>query len=346
MTPSEELSKIVGAQGVLEDPKVLKSYFKDYSLTPPKEPMMVVKAKDADEVLKLVLYANDNGIPIYPSSSRVHFYGGTVPRKDEAIILDLSEMNRIVEIDEMNRWVHIEPGVTWVQLQSVLEKKGFRSVIPLFPHGERSVLMDWLEREQPTLCKFEYSEMVASMWVVWGLGEKFATGSGAVNTFRQPGCYADGVNMQGPGTLDFWRFLQGAQGTLGVVTRGICKIEHLPAITKTFFFISDQVSDLIDPFIELGHRYVGHERFIVNGMAGCWDVGRLQSEGFLAELGRRSRCNRSSCREAPGDGGLPGGVCTDSAKKEVPPFGGSREVEGGFAGWRREIGPDVDQALA
>jgi len=283
MAIKDELVKIVGSECISDDPGILESYSKDYSLTSPKKPVAIVKVKNPDDALRLVLSANENGIPIYPSSSKVHFYGGTIPRRDGAIIMDLSEMNKIVEIDERNRWVHIEPGVTWEQIQSVLEKKGFRSVIPLLPHAERSVLMDLLEREQPTACKFEYSEMVASMWVIWGLGEKFVTGSAAVNTFRQIGCYADGVNVQGPGTLDFWRFLQGAQGTLGIVTKGICKIEYLPVATKTFFFPADKVEELINPFYTIGHRYVGYERFILNNVTAAGILGDYNLKNSLPD---------------------------------------------------------------
>lgn len=277
----EEFAGILTKGTVSDSPEVWEDYSQDYGLTPSHKPQAIVKPKDADEVLKVILFANDNGISIYPSSSKVHFYGGTTPRKDGAVVMDLSDMNRIVEIDEMNRWVHLEPGVTWEQLQSELKKRGFRSVIPLLPHADRSVLMDWLEREQPTACKFEYGEMIASMWVVWGLGEKFVTGSAAVNTFRQPGCYADGVNVQGPGTLDFWRFLQGSRGTLGIVTKGLCKIEHLPAKTKTFFFCAKKVDELIDPFYRLGHRYIGNERLIVNQVTAAGILGDYNLKSSL-----------------------------------------------------------------
>lgn len=278
-----DFSSVVVEGKVIHDDKELATASQDYSLTPPRKPAAIVRVGGADELLDAVCLANENGIPLYPSSSKVHFYGGTIPRRDDAVILDLSEMNNIVEIDDLNHWGHIEPGVTWGQLQSELEKKGFRSVIPLLPHPERSVLVDWLEREQPTVCKFEYNEMIASMWVVWGLGEKFVTGSAAVNTFRKPGCHADGVNVQGPGTLDFWRFLQGSQGTMGIVTKAICKIEYIPVSTKTFFFPTDKFEKLIGPFYMLGHRYVGHERLIVNNVAGAGMLGDYNLKTSLPE---------------------------------------------------------------
>jgi len=261
------MQKIVGKGKVIDKGKGLAMFSSDYSLTPPQKPELVVKVKDRDDVLSVILQLNKEGVPVYPSSSKVHFYGGTVPREEGAVVMDLSGMNKIHEIDEINRWVHIEPGVTWGQLQQELEKKGYRSVMPLLPHPDRSVLMDWLEREQPTLCKFEYSEMIASMWVVWGIGEKFTTGSASINTFRQKDCIVDGVNPQGPGPIDFWRLLQGSQGTLGIVTKGICKIELIPSVSKTCFFPGEALPELIPPLYEMGHRYVGFERVLVNNVS-------------------------------------------------------------------------------
>jgi len=263
----EAKERIVGEGNFIDKNEELEMFSRDYSVVASKEPKMVVKVRNPDEVLDVVLQLNEDGTPLYPSSSRVHFYGGTIPRREDAVVMDLSGMNKVHEIDETNHWVHVDPGVTWGQLQQALEEKGYRSVIPLLPHSGRSVIMDWLEREQPTLCKFEYSEMLASMWVVWGIGEKFTTGSASINTFRQEGCLADGVNPQGPGSIDFWRLLQGSQGTFGIVTKGICKIELIPSVSKTFFFSAENLFELIAPLYEVGRRYVGFERFLVNNVS-------------------------------------------------------------------------------
>lgn len=277
----QSMKKIVGQDKVFDKDNMLRKFSSDYSLMPPKKPGMVVKVKDEDEVLNAVIKLNEEGVPVYPSSSKIHFYGGTIPRKDDAVVMDLSGMNKIHEIDEVSHWAHIEPGVTWSQLQQKLEKKGYRSIIPLLPHPDRSILMDWLEREQPTLCKYEYSEMIASMWVVWGIGEKFITGSASVNTFGQKGCYAGGVNPQGPGTIDFWRFLQGAQGTLGIVTKGICKIELIPETNKTLFFPAENLTELIPPLYEMGRRYVGFERLTLNNVSLAAILGNTKLKKSL-----------------------------------------------------------------
>src|SRR4030042_460478 len=263
----QAIEKIIGNGKVDDRDEELERFSSDYSLVAPKKPRMIIKIQDSDDVLNVILGLNEDGVAVYPSSSKGHFHGGTIPRKEKAVVLELSGMNKIHEIDEMNHWVHIEPGVTWGQLEQALEKKGYRSVMPLLPHRDRSVLMDYLEREQPTLCKFEYSEMISSMWVVWGLGEQFTTGSASINTFRQKGTFSDGVNPQGPGTIDFWRLLQGSQGTLGIVTKGICKIEFIPSVSNPVFFSAETLSELLSPLYEMGHRYVGFERFLVNSVS-------------------------------------------------------------------------------
>src|SRR4030042_5350020 len=100
------MGKIMGNGKVIDREDELERFSSDYSLVPSKRPGRVLQVKDAEEVLNGVLQLNEEGIPIYPSSSKVHFYGGTIPRREGAVVMDLSEMNKIHEIDEMNHWVH------------------------------------------------------------------------------------------------------------------------------------------------------------------------------------------------------------------------------------------------
>ena len=81
----------------------------------------------------------------------------------------------------------------------------------------------------PTNTVYDYGEPLQSMEVVWSTGEIFRTGSASVTGY--PDSPSKGANPSGPG-LDFYRFLQGAQGTMGVVTWANLKIEYLPKIDK------------------------------------------------------------------------------------------------------------------
>jgi len=265
MSLKEQLAQVVGADHVLDAPGALDSYSRDFSLSPPGRFTCVVQPENAEEVQKVIQLANETKVPVTPSSSGVHFYGNAIPRMG-GVVLDLKRMNSIKEIDEASKVAHLEPGVTWEQFQTDLESKGYRSIIPLLPHPERSVVSDWLEREQPVVHVTEYAEPMMSMQVIWGNGEEFVTGSASINTFRQPGCLADGVNPMGPGTISFWRFLQGAQGTMGVVTWCIVKFEEIPTLTKTFFMPVDKVEDAIEPLYTFLRRRIGYECLLLNNI--------------------------------------------------------------------------------
>jgi FAD/FMN-containing dehydrogenase len=118
-------------------------------------------------------------------------------------------MDRIFEIDPDNRRVRFEAGVTWEKLTSELEKAGYRVIMPLTPHAQRSVLTDFLEREEPTNQVYDYGEPLEAMEVVWPTGEVFRMGSASVNGY--PDSQSKGGNPSGPG-LDFYRFSSARRG--------------------------------------------------------------------------------------------------------------------------------------
>jgi len=231
MSIYEKLLEIVGRQNLFDDTAVLEAYSKDFSLASPGMPNYVVKPKSASEIQKVVNLANEHSTPVVPVSSHVHFNGAAIPRQG-GIVADLSRLNKILDVDGLNRKVRIEAGVTWEQITDELGKRGFRIIMPLLPHPQRSVVTDYLEREVSTNTVYDYGEPLQSMEVVWPTGEIFRMGSASVTGY--PDSHSKGGNPSGPG-IDFYRFLQGAQGTMGVVTWANLKIEYQPRMDKILF---------------------------------------------------------------------------------------------------------------
>jgi FAD/FMN-containing dehydrogenase len=262
MSIREGLVKLVGLGSYSDDPEVLRAYSTDFSLAPPGAPNYVVKPKTTEEVHQVIQFANEHSLPVVPVSSAAHFYGATIP-KQGGIVLDLSRMNRVLEIDELNRRVRLEAGVTWKQLTSELGKKGLRVMMPLLPHPSRSVVTDTLEREVPTNTVYDYGEPLQSMEVVWPTGEVFRTGSASVTGY--PDSPSKGGNPSGPG-LDFYRLLQGAQGTMGVVTWANLKIEYLPKIDKILFAPVRDLSYAVEFVYRILRIRVGQECLLLNNV--------------------------------------------------------------------------------
>jgi len=276
MDKRERLLKIVGGENFSDSPEVLKRYSKDFSLVPSGMPNFVARPKVVSEVQEVIQFANEHSIPVVPVSSHVHFQGATIP-KQGGIILDLTRMDQILEIDEYNRRVRIEAGVTWGQLTEALEKRGFRVIMPLLPHPKRSVVTDYLDREVPTNTVYDYGEPLQGMEVVWPTGEIFRTGSASVDGY--PHSKSKGANPSGPG-LDFYRFIQGAQGTMGVVTWSNFKIQSIPKMDKVLLAPVSDLGYAMEFLYRVLPRRIGQECLLLNKI----DLATILAEDWPAEF--------------------------------------------------------------
>jgi len=265
MAIKDQLAEVVGKDNVLDFPEVKERYGKDYSIERPGSFTCVIRPRTVAEAQKVIQLANEAKFPVVPQSSGVHFNGGAIP-KQGGVVLDLSGMNHIVEIIDEVKAAHLQVGVTWEQFQTALEAKGYRAIIPLLPHSSRSVIMDWLEREQPVVQNYEYAEPLMSLEVIWGNGEHFVTGSAGIGGFRTEGVLAEGISATGPGPMSYDTFLYGAQGTMAVVLWGVVLFEEIPTLTKTFFIPANRVEDTIEPLYQLLRRGVSNECLLINNL--------------------------------------------------------------------------------
>ena len=261
MSFKDEFAKIVGAENVFDDPDILESYSMDFSLTKPGRAGLAVYPEETDQVRDIVMMCNKYSLPIVPCSSRVHFQGSTIP-KQGGVICDLKRMNKIHLINERNRFVKIGPGVTWSQVQGELSGRDYMVSSTMLPHSEQSVITSFLEREPLVISLFEYNEPLMSMEVVWPDGSIFRTGSASAPNF--PETFVEGTNPMGPGSLDFFRLLQGAQGTMGIVTWAMVKMEYLSPESRPFFIGFDRVEDAIEPLYRIQRKKIGYECFLMN----------------------------------------------------------------------------------
>ena len=94
-----------------------------------------------------------------------------------------------------------------------MAKAGLRLNHPFLPRANKSVTASMLEREGVLVPKYQYdyTDPFLTAEVVYGNGEVFHTGS-AAGPGPQEELQADMVCPWGPGSIDFNRFLCGAQG--------------------------------------------------------------------------------------------------------------------------------------
>jgi FAD/FMN-containing dehydrogenase len=273
MAATTDLAKLIGKENVLDSKDVLEAYSKDMSFARPMRSHCVVKPKSMEEVQKVVKWANSNNTPVVPvSSGGPHFRGDTVPSLvgAGAVIVDVSGMKKIMRVDRRNRVCMVEPGVTFGELIPALEKEGLAPLITFVPRSNKSVLTSFLEREPFTIPRlhWEAQDPLYCVEVIYGSGEMFRTGSafGPGTLEEQWAVGRAQVRGMGPSQVDFTRLLQGAQGTMGIVTWGSIKCRPLPKVKETYLVGSDNLEKLVDFAYKILWKKLGEELFIVNAL--------------------------------------------------------------------------------
>lgn len=283
---NEKLVNVVGTENIIDDREVLKSYSRDYSFAPGREPAGAVKPMSLEQVQEIIRLAAETKTPLIPvSSGEPHFRGDTIPTLG-GVMLDMSEMKKIRMVDRKDRVAMIEPGVRFGELQASLKKEGLRLPMPLCPRSTKSVVGSCLEREPHIMPKYhlDHSDPLLCNEVTFGTGDVFrtgeATGPGTIEEQHEAGRrqkISMGIQM------NINRILQGSQGTFGVVTWSTVKCEVLPQVQKPFLAASENLGQLMELAYRLVRLRLGDELFILNSnifalLMGENETGRLQDE--------------------------------------------------------------------
>jgi len=269
MVQEAALAKIVGSKKISRAPETLEAYSRDMSFTNPVRPAYVVRPGTPQEVQKLVKLANETHTPLVPvSSGPPHFRGDTVPGTGGAVVVDLSGMKKIIFVDRPRRVAMVEPGVTFGELIPAVEKEGLRLNMPLMPRQSKSVVGSMLEREPVIMPKYQWdiSDPLACAGLFFGAGDEFRTGQAAgPGTLKEQ--WAVGGKQKapyGPGTASFHRLIQGAQGTMGIVTWASMRCEILPGLEEPFVVGSSKLETLVELASWLIRLRMVNECFMLN----------------------------------------------------------------------------------
>jgi FAD/FMN-containing dehydrogenase len=292
MISEKKLVKIVGAANVSQKPSVLEEYAGDMSFVNTVKPDCVVKPRNSDDIAKLVKLANQTQTPLVPvSSGPPHFRGDTVPGTGGAVIVDLTKMKKIIRVDRFHRVAMVEPGVTFTELIPAVEKAGLRLNMPLLPRKSKTVVGSMLEREPVVMPKYQWdiSDPMACVEVVFGSGETFRTGQAAGPGTIEEQWAAGGAQKTpyGPGPAQWNRLIQGAQGTMGIVTWASLRCELLPKVEEPFFVGSSDLNRLFELVHWLIRLRLVNECLVLNNvnlaaiMAKKWPADYLDIKDSL-----------------------------------------------------------------
>ena len=176
-------------------------------------PDLVARVISAQEVSKILAYANEKRIPVTPRGAGTGLVGASVAI-EKGIMIDTTLMNHILELDEENLTLTVEPGVLIMTLRAYVEENGF--FYPPDP-GEKSATIGG-----------NISTNAGGMTAVkYGVTRDFVRGLEVV--------LADGTILELGGKVvknssgyDLKNMIIGSEGTLAFITKAILRLVPLP----------------------------------------------------------------------------------------------------------------------
>ncbi|TAN39720.1 MAG: FAD-binding protein [Nitrospirae bacterium] len=186
-------------------------------------PSAVVWPHDLQDVIEVMAYARSNRVPIVPRGAGSGMTGGTIPLQN-AIVMSMEKMNRILEIDRDNMTVLVEPGVINSHLQRDLERQ--RLFYPPDPASMKFCTIGGNVAENaggPRALKYGVTrDYVLGLEAVLPDGSVITTG---VRTAK------------GVVGYDLTRLLTGSEGTLAVITKVRLKVLPMPEEVVTLMVL-------------------------------------------------------------------------------------------------------------
>lgn len=242
------LEAIVGDERVVADEAQLAAYASDITESPAVDPSLAVKPHNAAEVQAILETAAAEGLAVTPAVARMNVGGLTIPSPG-GIVVDLSEMRKVVELDSEHMYAVVEPGVTFQQLTEVLEADapGLTISYPLAPpyvSVAANFLLDGLGNL--SLPHGSMGEQIGGLEAVLPDGTLVRTGACAAS----PAWFGRGPLPDLTGLFVNW------QGTSGIVTKLAVQLWRKPKHTRRLFVFCDALEKCFALVRELTHAEV------------------------------------------------------------------------------------------
>jgi glycolate oxidase len=119
-----DLVELIGTEAVIADVEGRRTFEADALSGYRCLPLAVVLPRTTEEVSKLLKYCHKNRIKVVPRGAGTSLCGGALPAED-AIVVGISRMTRVIETDFVNRTISVETGITNLAVTEAVSAEGF-----------------------------------------------------------------------------------------------------------------------------------------------------------------------------------------------------------------------------
>jgi glycolate oxidase len=119
-----DLQDLLPAESLIHEPRELVPFETDAFVSYRRLPLAVALPRNTVQVAAVLRYCHRYGIPVVPRGAGTSLSGGAIPQED-AVVIGLSRMSRILEVDLFNRTATVQAGVTNLSISEAVGPEGF-----------------------------------------------------------------------------------------------------------------------------------------------------------------------------------------------------------------------------
>ena len=222
----QNLVAIAGKKHCSNSPEEMHCYSYDSS----KQtflPDAVVRPDTTDQVIAIMQLATRHKVPVVARGAGSGTTGGALP-VNGGIVLSTARMNNVLEVDSDNQIAIVQPGLITGEFQNLLKKQNL--MYPPDPASLKFCTIGGNVAEcagGPSAVKYGVTkDSIIGLEVVLANGEILNTGT---------------RTEKGVVGYDLTRLFIGSEGTLGIITKIITRLQTLPEAKETFLLTSDSL---------------------------------------------------------------------------------------------------------
>lgn len=118
------LVAIAGRANVISDEDGRRAFDTDALTSYRRMPLAVVLPETTETIANVMRYCNAQGIKVVARGAGTSLAGGALPAED-AIVIGVSKMNRVLDIDLAGRTMRVESGITNIAITAAVASDGF-----------------------------------------------------------------------------------------------------------------------------------------------------------------------------------------------------------------------------
>src|SRR3990167_7067204 len=120
----KDLEQLIGPEAVISEEEGRRVFEAEALTGYRRVPLAVVLARSTEEVAKVLKYCHQNRLKVVPRGAGTSLSGGALPAED-AIVVGISRMNRVLGVDFENRTILVETGITSLAISEAVAAEGF-----------------------------------------------------------------------------------------------------------------------------------------------------------------------------------------------------------------------------